>query len=288
MDRLDPKLDLVFKLLLTREPPLLVDMLGGILARSVQELSILNPGIPGELASDKRIILDLRASLDDGSRVDLEMQIRSTPDLAARLVYYTARDYADQLRRGEEYHLLTPTAGIIWLVEPLFPALERLHSIFELRERHTHTRFSDHLAIHLLQLSQLRRSNAADNDATITRWARFLTAKSDAEFERLASEHPIMTLAKQTLEQLSQDPETRRQARDREDSIKLYAMSLAASEARGEAKGAAKVLLKQLGLRFGRLPEGIRAQVEAATVAQLDRWTERVLTAKTLDEMFAP
>lgn len=101
-----------------------------------------------------------------------------------------------------------------------------------------------------------------------------------------------MTLAKQTLERLSQDPETRRQAREREDSIKLYEMSLAASEARGRTEGRtegkAEVLLKQLGLRFGSLPSEIPARVEAAPVEQLDRWIERVLTAKTLEETFAP
>ena len=36
-----------------------------------------------------------------------------------------ARDYADQLRRGDGYHQLTPTIGIVWLVEPMDPPLDR-------------------------------------------------------------------------------------------------------------------------------------------------------------------
>jgi len=173
----------------------------------------------------------------------------------------------------------------VWLVEPLFPAFERQHSIFELRERHTHARLSDHLAIHLLQLSNLPEPGATGYDARVGRWARFLLAKTDAEFDRLASEDPVMRVAKESLEQLSLDPETRRRVREREDSLKLYEMSLAASEARGEARGKAEVLLKLLQLRFGSLSETTRARVQSATPEQLDAWVDEVLRARTLDDV---
>jgi predicted transposase/invertase (TIGR01784 family) len=291
VQRLDPTLDLVFKLLLTREPALLRDMLEGILERPIRALNVLNPGILGEQASDKGIVLDIRVQLDDGSRVDVEMQIRITAALASRLVYYGARDYSDQLGRGDKYHLLTPTTVIVWLVDPLFPSLDRLHSVFELRERHTHALFGDQLAIHVLQLSALPPSCASGYDSRVERWARFLTARDDAEFEQLASEDSIMALAKQTLEQLSQDPEIRRRAREREDAIKLHQLDLLADRAKaraeGKAEGRAEVLLKLLGLRFGPPPEETRARTETATLEQLDTWIERVLTAKSLDEVFA-
>jgi len=49
--------------------------------------------------------------------------------------------------------------------------------------------------------------------------------------------------------------------------------------------GQAKVLLEQLRLRFGPIPEASRARVEAATPEQLDGWVELVLTAQTLDDV---
>ncbi len=292
MQRLDPKIDLVFKLLLTRDRTLLIHMLEGVLRRPIIGLELVDPTIPGELSRDKSIVLDIRAVLADGSRVDLEMQIRTLSDLGSRVVYYAARDYADQLRRGDGYHQLTPTVGIVWLVEPLLPSMDRMHSIFELRERHTHTRISDQLEIHLLQLSCHRPSIVTGYDARVDRWARFLLAKTDAEFDQLASEDPIMRTAKKALEQLSMDPEIRRRAREREDSMKFYEMRLAASEERGEvrgrAEGQAKTLLKLLQLRFGSIPDRTRTRVEAAVPEQLDAWVERVLTAPTLDDALAP
>lgn len=290
VQRLDPKNDIVFKLLLTRELALLRDMLEAILGRPIRDVFVLNPGIPSERPPDKQIVLDIRVALDDGSRADLEMQVRLVPALASRLVYYGARDYATQLGRGDDYEQLTPTVVIAWLVDPLFPDLERLHAIFELRERHTHRLLSDQLQFHVLQLSKLSSSRAGIgyDDPRVERWARFLMAQDDAELDELASEDPIMALAKQTLDQLSQDPETHRLAREREDSLKLYRMHLAASRVEGKVEGEANVLLKLLGLRFGVLPEATRARVERATLAQLDAWVERVLTAATLDEVFAP
>jgi predicted transposase/invertase (TIGR01784 family) len=286
--RLDPTLDVVFKRLLTHEPPLLRDMIEGVLARPVHGLTILDPDIPGERVGDKRVVLDLRVALDDGSRADLEMQARTTRALPDRLIYYVARDYVGQLSRGQDYERLTPTVGIAWLVEPLVPAVDRLHSIFELRERETHVRLSDRLAIHVLQLSSLSPCHPSGYDGQVERWARFFTARDDAELDQLASEDPMMSLAKQTLEQISDDPTMQRLARERADELQLYQMDLAASRDEGRTEGEAKLLLKVLRLRFGRASEAMRARVEAATSEQLDAWTERVLSASALHEVFVP
>lgn len=113
--RLPPRLDLVFKLMLTREKALLLDMLEGVLARPVPELSVIDANIPGELVRNKSIVLDVRARLDDGSRAAVEMQNQAHRALDARLVYYVTRDYSDQLVRGDDYGLLTPTNLVVWL-----------------------------------------------------------------------------------------------------------------------------------------------------------------------------
>ncbi|MEM9457006.1 MAG: hypothetical protein AAGF11_22705 [Myxococcota bacterium] len=56
---------------------------------------------------------------------------------------------------------------------------------------------------------------------------------------------------------------------------------------KGMAKGMAKTLANLLGMRFGHLPDRVRVRLETATVEQLGVWTQRVLTAKTPDEVFA-
>jgi predicted transposase YdaD len=56
---------------------------------------------------------------------------------------------------------------------------------------------------------------------------------------------------------------------------------------RGIEKGQRATLLRQLGRRFGALPEPIAARVAAASVADLERWLDRVIDAASLDDVFA-
>jgi hypothetical protein len=55
---------------------------------------------------------------------------------------------------------------------------------------------------------------------------------------------------------------------------------------KGIRQGEAQMLLRQLSLRFGDLPQNAREQVESADADTLLRWSERILTASTLDEVF--
>jgi uncharacterized protein DUF4351 len=57
--------------------------------------------------------------------------------------------------------------------------------------------------------------------------------------------------------------------------------------AEGRRQGEAEVLLRQLRSRFGPLPEDVIARLNAADAETLLRWSERVLSASTLDAVFA-
>ncbi len=54
----------------------------------------------------------------------------------------------------------------------------------------------------------------------------------------------------------------------------------------GRVETQVATLLRLLTIRFGPLPDNIQARVRTAIGAQLDAWTDRVLTATTLDDVF--
>jgi hypothetical protein len=191
------------------------------------------------------------------------------------------------LRRGQGYETLTSTAVIAWVVAPLFPELERLHTSFELRGLDTDVSLSGNLSVHLLQLSKPPVSSPARlpcYDAKVERWARFLNARDDAVLDRLAAEDPIMNLATHTLDELSADPDVCFHAIRRADALAFQRMELLESRREGRAE----VLLKLLGLRFGHVPPEVRVRLDEATLDELDTWVGRVLTAGALDEVLAP
>ncbi|MEL7369101.1 MAG: hypothetical protein AAFN74_09335, partial [Myxococcota bacterium] len=55
----------------------------------------------------------------------------------------------------------------------------------------------------------------------------------------------------------------------------------------GEAKGAAAVLLDLLGVRFGTISADTKARVQAADSERIRYWSKRVLTAASIDDVFA-
>ena len=55
----------------------------------------------------------------------------------------------------------------------------------------------------------------------------------------------------------------------------------------GLQRGEARILTALLRLRFGDLPVAVQQRIEAADADTLLRWSERVLTAQTLEEVLA-
>jgi hypothetical protein len=60
----------------------------------------------------------------------------------------------------------------------------------------------------------------------------------------------------------------------------------ARGEARGEVKGRAEMLLRLLRRRFGPLSPEVEARVRSADPDRLDRWSDSVLDARTLSDVF--
>jgi len=98
------------------------------------------------------------------------------------------------------------------------------------------------------------------SDARLVRWARFFEARSPHKYDELATEDPIMELARNTLRGLSRSPRAQRLAEERRDALGVHYHMLGASYQAGAAKGEAK------GRREGRAEgraEGLREAITA-------------------------
>jgi predicted transposase YdaD len=58
--------------------------------------------------------------------------------------------------------------------------------------------------------------------------------------------------------------------------------------AEGRAQGQARLLTRQLTRRFGPLPAEVTSRIDAAGTETLETWADKLLDARTLDEVFAP
>lgn len=269
---LDPKQDVVFKLLFGRasNKRLLIALLTAILEPEspIADVEVLNPEVTKESVDEKGTVLDILAHLSDGRRVNLEMQANAQGWRMSRGVFYSTRVFASQLTRGDEYEELNPVVGIFILDFRALPG-ERYHSKFELLETHDHQRLTDDLTIHVLELPKLPHHAPAANDPAVLKWSRFLAARSDEELEQLAMSDPDLREAKTALETLSQDPSARRLAEERERAAWNHRYSMAQERKEGREEGllaglrdAVEHLCRTLGVE---LTESQRASLHAAT-----------------------
>jgi len=304
---LDPKLDIIFKLIFIRRPNLLAPLLEAVLRPDspITSAELLNPELPKDGVDHKGAVLDLHVRFGDGREADVEMQQAAHSGLRERALYYWARLYGGQLHPGDAHELLLPSVVVFFLGEEVLNA-PRLHSAFRVLEIHDHEPLCDALAVHFIELPKLVR--ATPEEAALQRWCRFLMAYSDEEREALAREDPVMKEAKAALDELSADPRVRELERDRQLGLASYRITIGAAKregraegrdegraegrdegrAEGRAEGRRATLLAIIETRGWVLSESQRQRIEACNdAATLERWARAAVTAASSDALFA-
>jgi predicted transposase/invertase (TIGR01784 family) len=293
---LDPKNDVVFKLLMVRYPHVLMGLLNAVLRppSPIVSVEISNPELPKNVADDKGAFLDVLAWFQDGLRADVEMQIDIPLGLRSRILYYWAKLYASPLVAGQPHSALRPCYSVVILGKNLWTT-PRYHSVFELFERHDHTLFSPDMALHTLELPKLATllPGELETDPDPIDWGRFFAAQTEQELEDLVMQRPDMVEPVKALTQLSADDKARIAAFERECALGGWEIIMNAtreeSEAKGRAEGQAEALVAVLAARGLSVSSVQREQILGTRdLAVLDRWLRRAMVVRTADELFDP
>ena len=261
-------------------------------------------------ADAKSIALDLRVRLKTGEQIDVEMQTQPRPAQRQRALYYWSRLYGGQLPRGADYSKLRRCV-VVLITKYQELDTSRFHSIFEARERHDSQLLTDQLELHLVELPKLQDAARRNDEPSLVRWGKFLAATADEDLEALAMQDPILSQAKDALDRLSADPDARIRAEMRELALISYELDIGAArdegeargraegEARGRAEGEARgraegetsgraqMMLHLLALKFGELSDDSRQRVGRATADDLQTWSQRLLSAKSIEAVFS-
>ncbi len=293
---LDPKNDFVFKRLFAAAPHLLADLINAVRSGEapVEVIEVLNPRIePAELTG-KFIVLDVLARDDTGRLFNIEMQVRRHADWPLRSAYYLARTLANQLKSGDAYAELKPVIGIHLMDFELFEQ-EQAHWCFELRDRHhSAVVLTPSLQLHLIELPKADRLRQGAQPAALADWIAYFEHWQEDTIMNAITHEPIRQ-AMQQLHDLSADEEAQRMAFVRERALRDEKSELNAARREGRQEGLQEgrqeghvaTLARLLQLKFGPLSDSTQQRLEQADEARLDLWTERILSAQSLQEVFA-
>ena len=186
---IDPLVDYAFKRVFgtVATIPLWRHFLNSIIKPQVPfaELTLLNPMNEREFEESKLTVVDVKARDADGRVVQVEVQLLTHAALTARMLYTWAEIYRNQMTRGDDFDALFPVVSV-WIVASSFLPGTACHSRFELLDRSSLVRLSDHVEFHVLELPKAM-PGLAEEDA----WIHFLK-EAGAWTER---PHPLAAIA---------------------------------------------------------------------------------------------
>ncbi len=257
---LNPKLDLVFKLLFTNDPAILLDLVNTVLdfpdRRHIVSLTIKNPIILPEEITEKLIILDIQAEDAQGRYYDIEMQVRKYTAYPERSLYYLSRIYAGQLDRGEQYHRLKPVIGMHFLNYDLFTKHNDFRFCFDLRDaRYPQLQLTEHLRLYIFELAKFERQHPHFSGTKLFEWLHFFNHAEEEGEANMQTQYtnPSIHQAFHVLEKLSADQQTRLRAQVREKALQNALSELSAARDEGRDEGLDE------GLSLGELIGEIRS-----------------------------
>ena len=208
LGKLQILVDIVFRRLFN-EPRLLASLLNGLLElqgkQRIASLTLEMTQLAGPLATDKEALLDVRAHRHNGERFHIEVQLTPFTCYAERALYYWAGLYHGQLAQGGTYKSLRPVYSIHLLDFTLLKNEPGYQHVYELRERRSQHRLTEHLQLRIVEVPKF----LAERGALVTegeRWLYYLAKGHTMEkVDIQALEIPEINDADEKLQVLSQD-----------------------------------------------------------------------------------
>ena len=216
MERLRPLNDFIFKKLFGEQESKenLKAFLNAILYNSIGKIRYIEIIKDKELTTDEIInktgIIDVLAKTEDGTHINIEVQLTDQNNMDKRTLFYWSRIYNRGIIKGEDYSNLNKVITIN-ILDFNYIDLDKFHTEFTLRERdYTDYKLTDVLEIHFIEMPKFKKlSNKDLENDKLQRWLMFLRNDiSDNELEVLINMDNDIKKAEERLEYLSSDPQT--------------------------------------------------------------------------------
>ena len=181
---INPKTDFAFKKIFGSEQSkgILISFLNGILYAGdsiIEDLIILDPYQAPKILGIKSSYLDVKARLNNGNWVIIEMEVLNVEGFEKRVLYNATKTYSAQLRKGDEYEVLSPVIALTITDFEMFDDIDRPISRFILKEKENSVEYpiSD-LELVFIELPKFKTA-LSDLETLADKWIYFLQNAKD-------------------------------------------------------------------------------------------------------------
>ena len=174
---------------------------------------------------DKEGILDIVATIDDETIIDIEMQMQNQHNMTERTLFYGSGLYYTGLKRSENYNKNKKVITINILNFNLFKD-GPYHEKAELRREYGNILLTDKLELHFIQIPKFIKEGSEKENKELYQWMVFISNINKKEVERVMQENKEIKKVAQELEDLNEDENVRIFALLREKARRDYITNL--------------------------------------------------------------
>lgn len=198
MELVSPKMDFVFRELM-EDAEVRRYFISDVLDMPVEEIAqtrLGNPFLRRHLQRQKQGILDVKVFLLNGTRINIELQVRRQKFWNKRTLYYLAKMFVDVLFLGDNFDKLRRCIAINILDFNLIAGNE-YHTIYRMRDERG-VDFSDLLELHTIELRKVLHGDTRVDD-----WIRLFNAKTQEELDMIRTKNAGIERAKYVMQEMS-------------------------------------------------------------------------------------
>ena len=187
MQFLDVKTDYAFKKVFgsKESKDILISFLNAIIYDDsevkIKDVTILDPYNIPMIKGVKDTYVDVKAELDNNTKVIIEMQVLNVEAFEKRVLYNAAKNYSMQLQKGDPYSLLNPIIGLTITDFVMFPEFEKYESRFQLMEKDEFIKYNGDIEIIFIEFHKFKKELVELKDIK-EKWIYFIKNAGKLDF----------------------------------------------------------------------------------------------------------
>lgn len=152
-----PTVDFCFKELM-QNPKVRQGFIAAIMGKDPKAIrkTTLIPNTTKKESKDAKLgILDVMVEMEDGSKINMEMQVAYFGCWSSRVLFYVSKTYSGQIKEGEDYDVLKKCIHVSILDFIHFPQDKKCYRKIAFCDVETGEQYTDLMELHILELKKL-------------------------------------------------------------------------------------------------------------------------------------
>ena len=215
-----PYIDWCFKELM-RNPNTRRGFIAELLELSPEQIGntiILENELPKRSEEEKKGVLDVHVLLENGTQLDIEMQVVYMEYWDDRSLFYLCKMFSSQLCKGEEYDRLQKCVHVSVLNFTYYKKDDICYRKAQVYDKATGELYSDKLELQILELPKIPEEYHHPDG--IIAWMKFFRGGKKEDLKEMAKGNTYLEEAYEDLMEMSQDEEKRRAYEARERALR--------------------------------------------------------------------